>query len=50
MREGNIGLKTARGFLNYDGLDIEFYRRQRLEALVGILRFLGHTRPPVLSD
>jgi 3-hydroxybutyryl-CoA dehydrogenase len=50
MREGNIGLKTARGFLNYEGLDIEFYRRQRLEALVGILRFLGHTRPPVLSD
>jgi len=50
MREGSIGLKTARGFLNYEGLDIEFYRRQRLEALVGILRFLGHTRPPVLSD
>ena len=50
MREGNIGLKTGRGFLDYEGLDIEFYRRQRLEALVGMLRFLGHTRPPVLSD
>ena len=50
MREGNIGLKTGRGFLDYEGLDIELYRRQRLEALVGILRFLGHTRPPVLSD
>jgi 3-hydroxybutyryl-CoA dehydrogenase len=50
MREGNIGLKTGRGFLDYKGLDIEFYRRQRLEALVGILRFLGHTGPPVLSD
>ena len=50
MREGNIGLKTGRGFLDYEGLDVEFYRRQRLEALVGMLRFLGHTRPPVLSD
>jgi len=50
MREGNIGLKTGRGFLDYQGLDIEVYRRQRLEALVGILHFLGHTRPPVLSD
>jgi 3-hydroxybutyryl-CoA dehydrogenase len=50
MRDGNIGLKTGRGFLNYQGLDIEGYRRQRLDALVGILRFLGHTRPPVLSD
>jgi 3-hydroxybutyryl-CoA dehydrogenase len=50
MREGNIGLKTGRGFLDYEGLDIELYRRQRLEALVGMLRFLGHTRPPVLSD
>jgi 3-hydroxybutyryl-CoA dehydrogenase len=50
MRDGNIGLKTGRGFLDYEGLDIEFYRRQRLEALVGLLRFLGHTRPPVLSD
>ena len=50
MREGNIGLKTGRGFLDYEGLDLEFYRRQRLETLVGMLRFLGHTRPPVLSD
>jgi len=50
MREGNIGLKTGRGFLDYEGLDLEFYRRQRLEALVSMLRFLGHTRPPVLSD
>jgi 3-hydroxybutyryl-CoA dehydrogenase len=50
MREGNIGLKTGRGFLDYEGLDIELYRRQRLEDLVGMLRFLGHTRPPVLSD
>jgi len=50
MREGNIGLKTGRGFLDYEGLDVECYRRQRLEALVGMLRFLGQTRPPVLSD
>jgi 3-hydroxybutyryl-CoA dehydrogenase len=50
MREGNVGLKTGRGFLDYECLDIEVYRRQRLGALVGMLRFLGLTRPPVLSD
>jgi 3-hydroxybutyryl-CoA dehydrogenase len=50
MREGNIGLKSGRGFLDYERLDVEVYRCQRLGALVGMLRFLGLTHPPVLSD
>jgi len=50
MREGNVGLKTGKGFLDYERLDIEAYRRERLGALVGMLRFLGLTRAPVLSD
>ena len=50
MREGRIGLKTGKGFLDYDGLDIEAYRSQRLKALVDMLGFLGLTRPPVLPD
>ena len=50
MREGRIGLKTGKGFLDYDGLDIEAYRSQRLKALVDMLAFLGLTRPPVLPD
>jgi 3-hydroxybutyryl-CoA dehydrogenase len=50
MREGRIGLKTGKGFLDYDGLDLEAYRRDRLKALVDMLAFMGLTRPPVLPD
>ena len=49
MHEGNIGLKAGRGFLDYSGIDIEAYRRDRLQALVNMLRYLGLTRPPVLD-
>jgi 3-hydroxybutyryl-CoA dehydrogenase len=50
MREGNIGLKTGKGFLDYRNLDIEAYRSQRLRALVDMLGFMALTRPPVLPD
>jgi 3-hydroxybutyryl-CoA dehydrogenase len=50
MAEGRIGLKTAKGFLDYDNLDIDAYRRERLAAFVGLLRHLGLTRPPVLPE
>jgi 3-hydroxybutyryl-CoA dehydrogenase len=50
MREGNIGLKTGKGFLDYQNLDIEAYRSQRLKALVDMLGFMGLTRPPVLPE
>jgi 3-hydroxybutyryl-CoA dehydrogenase len=49
MHEGRTGLKTGRGFLNYDGLDIEAYRTERLAAFVALLRHLGIARPPVLD-
>jgi len=48
MREGRIGLKTGKGFLDYRNLDIDAYRQQRLKALADMLAFLGLTRPPVL--
>jgi 3-hydroxybutyryl-CoA dehydrogenase len=48
MREGRIGLRTRKGFLDYDRLDLEAYRAERLEAFVAMLGFLGLTRPPVL--
>jgi 3-hydroxybutyryl-CoA dehydrogenase len=48
MREGRIGLKTGKGFLDYDGLDLEAYRRDRLKAFVDQLAANGLTRPPVL--
>ena len=48
MREGHIGLKTGKGFLDYETRDIEAYRRDRLAAFVALLRHFGLTRPPVL--
>ena len=49
-REGRIGLKTGQGFLDYDTLDLDAYRRQRLQAFVALLAHLGLTRPPVLPQ
>ena len=50
MRDGNIGLTTGKGFLDYEGRDLEAYRAERLKAFVGMLRFMGLARPPVLPD
>jgi 3-hydroxybutyryl-CoA dehydrogenase len=50
MREGHIGLSTRQGFLDYENLDIEAYRRDRLAAFVAMLRQLGIARPPVLGE
>ena len=48
MKEGHIGLKTQRGFLNYEGMDVDAYRAERLKALVGLLNHFGLTKPPVV--
>ena len=48
MREGHVGLRTGRGFLDYENLDIEAYRRERLKAFVAQLRNMGLALPPVL--
>ena len=48
MREGHVGLRTGKGFLDYENLDIEAYRRERLKAFVDQLRNMGLARPPVL--
>ena len=48
MHEGNIGMKTGRGFLDYDKLDHERHRLERLAAFTTLLRGLGLVRPPVL--
>ena len=49
MREGNIGLRTGRGFLDYAGLDIDAYRRERLMGLVNTLTSMRLLRPPRLE-
>jgi len=48
MAEGRRGLRDGAGFLNYDGLDVEAYRRERLKAFVDLLGHYGLNRPPVL--
>ena len=48
MREGHIGLKTRRGFLNYEGIDVDAYREERLAAFASLLRGFGLAREPVL--
>jgi 3-hydroxybutyryl-CoA dehydrogenase len=48
MAEGRRGLRDGAGFLNYEGLDVEVYRRERLKALVDLLGHFGLNRPPVL--
>jgi 3-hydroxybutyryl-CoA dehydrogenase len=48
MTEERRGLRDGAGFLNYEGLDIDAYRRERLKALVDLLGHFGLNRPPVL--
>jgi 3-hydroxybutyryl-CoA dehydrogenase len=48
MREGRIGMKTGRGFLDYDKIDLDNHRQERLAAFAALLRGLGLARPPVL--
>jgi 3-hydroxybutyryl-CoA dehydrogenase len=50
MKEGRIGLKTGKGFMDYEKLDIDAYRIERLKAFVEMLRMLDLARPPVLRD
>jgi 3-hydroxybutyryl-CoA dehydrogenase len=48
MAEGRRGLRDGAGFLNYDGLDVDAYRRDRLKAFVALLGHFGLNRPPIL--
>jgi 3-hydroxybutyryl-CoA dehydrogenase len=50
MRDGRIGLGTGQGFLDYENLDIDVYRRDRLKAFVAMLNHLGIARPPQLDE
>ena len=45
---GHIGLRSGSGFLDYNNLDIEEYRKERLGRFLGMLDHLGLTRPPVV--
>ena len=49
MAAGRIGLRTGEGFLDYAGLDVEAFRRERLGALVALLRHMELAREPDLG-
>ena len=49
MREGRIGLTTRQGFLDYEGLDLDAYRAERMKAFIGMLGFLDLVKPPVVD-
>jgi 3-hydroxybutyryl-CoA dehydrogenase len=46
MKEGRIGLKSGHGFLDYETLDLDAYRLERLKGFVEMLRLLDLARPP----
>jgi len=48
MAQGRTGLRSGAGFLDYEGLDVEAYRRERLKAFVDLLGHFGLNRPPEL--
>ena len=46
MRDGQIGLKSGKGFYDYSGRDLKAYRKDVLERTLGMLRHAGLQRPP----
>ncbi|QOZ52504.1 3-hydroxybutyryl-CoA dehydrogenase [Bradyrhizobium sp. CCBAU 53338] len=48
VAEGRIGMKTRKGFLDYEGVDLESYREQRLGEFAGVLRRMKLDRGPVV--
>ncbi len=45
MAEGRNGLRDGKGFLDYDGMDVPAYQRERLGAFVAMLRHLDKMPP-----
>ena len=48
MHEGRIGMKTGKGFLDYEGVDLDAYREERLSAFAQSLHRMGLVKPPKL--
>jgi 3-hydroxybutyryl-CoA dehydrogenase len=47
MREGRVGFRTQKGFLNYESIDLDAHRRERTKQFIAALNQLGLTRAPV---
>ena len=41
MAEGRLGLRSGSGFLEYEGMDVPTYQRERLSAFVEMLKHMG---------
>ncbi len=46
MKSGAIGMKTGRGFYDYEGRDLDAYRRETLAKFVDLLQHLHMLPPP----
>lgn len=46
MAKGAIGMKTGQGFYDYEGRDLDAYRRETLAKFVDLLQHLGMLPPP----
>ena len=46
MADGNLGMRTGRGFLDYQNMDIDAFRQDRLKSFVALLRLQNLVRPP----
>lgn len=47
---GALGLKTGRGFRDFDGRDLDVYQRETLRKLVDLLEHLGVLQRPLVSE
>ena len=46
MREGNVGLRSGRGFYDFAGVDVAAYRKEVLRRLIGQLAHVDLLLPP----
>lgn len=46
MAANRLGLRSGRGFYDYDGVDVDAYRRERMAAFANLLKATGLLRPP----
>jgi 3-hydroxybutyryl-CoA dehydrogenase len=47
MEKGDIGLSSGKGFYDFTGRDADAFRREKLSALVSLLRYQGLLSEPV---
>ena len=50
MQSNRLGMKSAAGFYDYDGIDLDAYKADTLREFVGMLRHFGKATPPVLNE